>query len=190
MMHQNTPFHDFEEFEAASAGRSRARWLAGLVLFALLLVAAAALGYGFGRGTWTIPSSITEHVPASLASWLPASGATPASAGTPVALKDYAFELVENQAKQGETVLAVRLVHKPTGKPVPDAVVFARRLDMAPSGMPTMTTELEPQPATEPGLHRFKTNLTMAGEWQLSLAAKVQGQTGTVQTKLALKAVP
>ncbi|MDE4915977.1 FixH family protein [Methylobacterium sp. 092160098-2] len=121
---------------------------------------------------------------------MPTPGATPTSAGTPVALKDYAFELTDARAKQGEAVLAVRLVHKPTGKPIPDAVVFAHRLDMAPSGMPTMTTELEPQSATEPGLYRFKTNLTMAGDWRLSLAAKVQGETGTIQSHLDLKAVP
>ncbi|AWN42598.1 FixH family protein [Methylobacterium durans] len=190
MMHQNTPFHDFEEFEAAPDGGGRTRWILAIPLLATMLAAAAGVGYGWGRGTWTIPSSITEHVPASLAGWLPAPGSPPTGAGTPVALKDYAFELTDARAKQGEAVLAVRLVHKPTGKPTPDAVVFAHRLDMAPSGMPTMTTELEPQPATEPGLYRFKTNLTMAGDWQLSLAAKVQGQTGTVQTKLALKAVP
>jgi hypothetical protein len=39
-------------------------------------------------------------------------------------------------------------------------------------------------------VYRFKTDLTMEGSWQLSLAAKVQGETGTVQNKLALKAVP
>lgn len=189
MMHQNTPFRDFEEFETAPRG-GRAIWIVGIALFATMLLAAVALGYGLGRGTWAVPSSITAHVPAAVVGWLPASGAAPASAGTPVALKDYAFELTEAQAKQGEAVLTVRLVHKPTGKPVADAVVFAHRLDMAPAGMPTMTTELEPQPATEPGLYQFATNLTMSGDWQLSLAAKVQGQTGTVQTKLALKAIP
>jgi hypothetical protein len=188
MMHQNTPFRDFEEFETAPGG-GRARWIVGIALFATMLLAAVGLGYGLGRGTWAVPTSITAHVPAALVGWLPASGAAPASAGTPVALKDYAFELTEARVKQGEAVLTVRLVNKSTGKSVADAVVFAHRLDMAPAGMPTMTTELEPQPATEPGLYRFKTDLTMAGDWQLSLAAKVQGQIGTVQTKLALKAI-
>jgi hypothetical protein len=61
---------------------------------------------------------------------------------------------------------------------------------MAPDGMPTMTAPLEPVPATEPGTYRFKTNLMMEGGWQLSLAAKVQGETGTVQNRLVLKAVP
>ncbi len=39
-------------------------------------------------------------------------------------------------------------------------------------------------------MYRFETNLTMKGGWQLSLAAKVPGETGTVQDKLVLKAVP
>jgi len=84
----------------------------------------------------------------------------------------------------------VRLVNKKTGKPVPDAVIVAKRLDMAPDSMPTMTTPLEPLPSTEPGVYRFKTNLTMQGGWQLSLGAKVQGETGTVESKLVLQAKP
>jgi len=183
-MHQNTPFHEFEEFETQPAGGGWMKWVMGLLLLGLTLMAAAGVGYGLGRGTWAIPNSVLEHVPAALGQWLPP------AAEVQTELKDYTFELVRNQAKQGETVLTVRLVHQPTGKPVADAVVFAHRLDMAPAGMPTMTTELEPQPTTEPGLYPFKTNLTMAGDWQLSLAAKVPGETGTVQNQLALKAVP
>lgn len=111
-------------------------------------------------------------------------GAVPARAD----IQEYEFRLVQEQVKQGEdAVLAVRLVHKATGKQVPDAVIFARRMDMAPDGMPTMTAELEPLPATEPGVYRFKTTLAMEGIWQLSLAAKVQGETGTLQNRLVLK---
>jgi hypothetical protein len=32
--------------------------------------------------------------------------------------------------------------------------------------------------------------MTMAGGWQLSLGAKVQGETGTVENKLVLQATP
>ena len=53
-----------------------------------------------------------------------------------------------------------------------------------------MTPRIDQLPSTEPGVYRFKTNLSMAGRWQLSLGAKVQGETGTVQSKLVLKAVP
>lgn len=104
-------------------------------------------------------------------------------------VKDYEFQLVQREIKKGDATIAVRLVNKKTGQPVPDAVIMAKRLDMAPDGMPTMTTALEPLPSTEPGVYRFKTNLTMEGGWQLSLGAKVQGETGTVESKLVLKAL-
>lgn len=188
-MHQHPSFRDFEEFEAAPTG-SPGRWIAYSILFAIALVTAAGAGYGLGRGTLTVPRSVTEHIPAPLLRWLPASSADSVSADTAAVLGNYSFELSDRHAKQGEAVLTVRLVHKPTGKSVSDAVVFARRLDMAPAGMPTMTAELEPQPATERGVYRFKTDLTMAGEWRLSLAAKVQGETGTVRDQLEFKAVP
>ena len=105
-------------------------------------------------------------------------------------IKDYEFQLVDQTVKKGDAIISVRLVHKPDGKPVPDAVIFATRLDMAPDGMQEMATKVTPMPGTEPGTYRFKANLTMAGGWQLSLGAKVQGETGTVENKLVLKATP
>jgi hypothetical protein len=104
-------------------------------------------------------------------------------------IKDYEFQLVDSSAKLGpDRTITVRLVNKATGKPVPDAVIFATRLDMAPDGMPTMATKITPLPSTEPGVYRFKASLTMAGGWQLSLGAKVQGETGTVESKLVIRA--
>ncbi len=105
-------------------------------------------------------------------------------------VKDYEFQLVDKTVKKGDAIISVRLIHKPDGKPVPDAVIFATRLDMAPDGMQEMATKVTPMPGTEPGTYRFKANLTMAGGWQLSLGAKVQGETGTVENKLVLKATP
>ena len=105
-------------------------------------------------------------------------------------IKDYEFQLVDKTIKKGDAIISVRLIHKPDGKPVPDAVIFATRLDMAPDGMQEMATKVTPMPGTEPGTYRFKANLTMAGGWQLSLGAKVQGETGTVENKLVLKATP
>jgi hypothetical protein len=43
-------------------------------------------------------------------------------------------------------------------------------------------------PGNEPGTYRFKANFSMAGRWQLSLGAKVQGETGTVENKLVVTA--
>ena len=103
-------------------------------------------------------------------------------------IKDYEFQLVDKEVKQGDAVIAVKLVHKPSGRSIPDAVIFAKRIDMAPDGMAMMDSPLEPVAATEPGVYRFTTKLTMAGRWELSLGAKVQGETGTVENKLIVTA--
>ena len=105
-------------------------------------------------------------------------------------IKDYEFQLVDQTVKKGDAIISVRLVHKSDGKSVPDAVIFATRLDMAPDGMQEMATKVSPMPSTEPGVYKFKATLSMAGGWQLSLGAKVQGETGTVENKLVLKAMP
>lgn len=105
-------------------------------------------------------------------------------------IQDYEFQLVDKTVKKGDAIIAVRLIHKPDGKPVSDAVIFAKRLDMAPDGMETMKTIIDAMPSTEPGVYRFKAAVTMEGGWQLSLGAKVQGETGTVESKLVLKAMP
>jgi hypothetical protein len=104
-------------------------------------------------------------------------------------VKDFEFQLVQNELKKGDAIVAVRLVNKKTGKAVPDAVIAAKRIDMAPDAMAEMAAPIEQVPSTEPGVYRFKTNLSMEGRWQLSLGAKVQGENGTVQSKLVLKAV-
>jgi hypothetical protein len=105
-------------------------------------------------------------------------------------IKDYEFQLVEKEIHKGDAVLSVRLVHKPDGKPVPDAVIFATRLDMAPDSMAEMQTSIAPTPSTEPGVYRFKVLLTMAGGWRLSLGAKIQGESGTLENQLVLRALP
>jgi hypothetical protein len=105
-------------------------------------------------------------------------------------IKDYEFQLVDKTVKKGDAVISVRLVHKPDGKPVPDAVIFAKRLDMAPDGMEGMQTNIDAMPSTEPGVYRFKTTVTMQGRWQLSLGAKIQGETGSVENKLVITAKP
>ena len=114
------------------------------------------------------------------------SAATLATARADIA--DYEFQLVDAAPKTGEAILSVRLVNKKTGKTVPDAVIIATRIDMAPDGMGSMTASIEAMPSVEPGIYRFKTDLMMAGGWRLSLGAKVQGETGTVESKLVFKA--
>jgi YtkA-like protein len=104
-------------------------------------------------------------------------------------IKDYEFQLVDQTVKAGpDKIVTVRLVNKKTGKPVPDAVIFATRLDMAPDGMQEMVTKVASVPGGEPGTYKFKANFSMEGRWQLSLGAKVQGETGTVESKLVVTA--
>lgn len=106
-------------------------------------------------------------------------------------IKDYKFELVDQSVQSGpDNLIIVRLLNTKTGKPVPDAVIFATRLDMAPDAMQEMVTKVTPMPGTEPGTYRFRASFSMAGRWQLSLGAKVQGETGTVENKLVITAQP
>ncbi len=104
-------------------------------------------------------------------------------------IKDYEFQLVDQTVQAGpDKTITVRLVNKTTGRPVPGAVIFATRLDMAPDGMQEMATKIAPMPGGEPGTYKFKATFGMAGRWQLSLGAKVQGETGTVENKFVITA--
>ena len=101
---------------------------------------------------------------------------------------DYVFEPVKTEIKSSNVAtVAVRLVHKPTGKPVIGAAIVQTRLDMAPDGMADMTTAIAPLPSPEAGVYTFKAPLTMAGRWLLTVSAKVQGEPETVIGKLIFK---
>jgi hypothetical protein len=104
-------------------------------------------------------------------------------------IRDYEFKLVDPTVSVGkDKIVTVQLVNKKTGKPVPDAVIFTTRLDMGPEGMPEMATKIAREPGGEPGSYRFKAAFGMEGKWLLSLGAKVQGETGTVESKLVITA--
>jgi hypothetical protein len=102
---------------------------------------------------------------------------------------DYVFEPVKAEVKKGDdVVVAVRLKHKATGKPVTSAVIVQTRIDMGPDGMGDMASPLTAMPSNEPGVYAFKTELSMAGRWLLSIAAKVQGEPETVVGKITFRA--
>jgi hypothetical protein len=106
-------------------------------------------------------------------------------------IEDYEFQLVQNEIKKGgDAVLAVRLIDKRSGKPVADAVIIAKRVDMAPDGMAEMAEPIEQLTSTERGVYRFKAAVVMPGGWRLLLSAKVQGEAGTVQSELEFRATP
>jgi hypothetical protein len=112
-----------------------------------------------------------------------------AAPGTFAAASDYRFELASARAAgPGKTDVAVRLVRASDGRPVPDAVIFQTRADMAPAGMPTMTGNVAPQAGQQPGTYRFQVDTGMAGGWALTLAAKVQGEPETVRTTVTFSA--
>jgi hypothetical protein len=95
---------------------------------------------------------------------------------------DYSFEPMNVEVKNGAaSQLGVRLVHNPSGKPVEGAVFFRTRLDMAPDGMSEMQAQHAAMPSEEPGVYRFKADLTMAGGWAFRIMAKVPGEKDTVE---------
>ena len=95
---------------------------------------------------------------------------------------DYEFQPVSAEIKSGAaSELAVRLIDKRTGKPVPGAVIFRTQLDMSPDGMDEMHGKHAALPASEPGVYRYQADITMAGDWALKLQAKVPGEPETVE---------
>ena len=102
---------------------------------------------------------------------------------------DYVFEAVTPDVPNGAgSDLRVRLVHRPTGKPVDGALIVKTRLDMAPDNMEAMTAKhAAAEPASEPGVYRFTADLTMEGSWALKLMAKIQGEPETVIATVVFK---
>ena len=104
------------------------------------------------------------------------------------AAKDYRFELVGTPtATGGKSTVQVRLVHLPDQKPVTGAVIFETKADMGPEGMPTMTAPAKLLPETTPGIYRVEIQPDMAGNWGISLAAKVQSEAETVRGSVTAK---
>lgn len=94
---------------------------------------------------------------------------------------DYTFEPVKVDVMNGAgSQLAVRMIHKPTGKPVVGAVLFRTLLDMSPDKMDSMTAKHAAMPTAEPGVYAFKADFTMAGDWAFKIQAKVPGEAETV----------
>jgi hypothetical protein len=101
---------------------------------------------------------------------------------------DYAFEPVSIEVRNApETEIAVRLVHKPTGKLVAGAVITHMTLDMAPAQHP-MATTVVPTRSNEFGVYKFRANFTMAGSWALKLTAELPGENATLEDRVIFRA--
>ncbi|HJU19228.1 MAG TPA: FixH family protein [Stellaceae bacterium] len=106
------------------------------------------------------------------------------------AAEDYRFELVGSPVKSGKiTLIKVRLVHLPDGKPVAGAIIVQSKLDMSPEGMATMTAPAKAVGTPEAGIYQIVAEPAMGGNWALHLSAKVQGEPGTVNGTATL-AIP
>jgi YtkA-like len=54
--------------------------------------------------------------------------------------------------------------------------------------MGEMTAKHAAQPSTEPGVYKFRADLTMAGRWALQLMAKVPGEKETLEATVVFEA--
>ena len=98
------------------------------------------------------------------------------------AASDYRFELDGPPARAGNaTMVRIRLIHVPDGKRIPDAVIFQTRFDMGPDGMGTMAAPAKALPSPDADAYTIEVEPSMGGNWALTLAAKVQGETDTVR---------
>ena len=104
---------------------------------------------------------------------------------------DYVFEAVKNEIKSSNVAtIAVRLVHRPSGRSVRDAVIVQTRIVMAHDGGAEMDSAFLPLASPEPGVYAFLAPLTMAGNWSLSIAAKIPGESETVAGKINFRVTP
>ena len=102
---------------------------------------------------------------------------------------DYVFEPVAVEVRSGSgSELAVRIIHKPSGKPVEGVVLFRTRLDGSPHNMASMTAKHTALPSSEPGVYKFRADFTMAGNWAFKLMAKVPGESETIEGTVIFKA--
>ena len=69
---------------------------------------------------------------------------------------DYVFEPVKTDIKSSNVAtIAVRLLHKPSERPVTDAVIVQMRIGMAHDGGAEMDTAFVPLASPEPGVYAF-----------------------------------
>jgi YtkA-like len=80
-----------------------------------------------------------------------------------------------------------RLIHKPSGTPVAGAHVIETRLVMPHHGSADMISAIAPLPDPEPNVFAFKAPMMMEGDWLLTIAAKIPGQSELVTGTLVFR---
>jgi YtkA-like len=112
-------------------------------------------------------------------------------AGTAAAAPtDFRFEPVTPNVKAGDATIVVQLLDVRAGKPVTGAILILNKVEMVMQGMAPVAVKATPTQVDEHGHYRFEANLGMAGEWRVSLAAKVQGESETVRGTVVIQASP
>lgn len=123
---------------------------------------------------------------------LTVAGCTGASQAPP---ERYAFEAMDRQVRPDrDAEIRVRLINRSDGRPVAGAVIQEPRLGMWPATLhktirPWMSHTVSPAVAEGDGVYRFRADLAMAGNYWLTLAARVPGEAeplrGTVRIRAA-----
>jgi YtkA-like len=109
--------------------------------------------------------------------------------GTAIAApSDFRFEPVTTDLRPGRAEVVVRLLTAGTGKAVADAIIIKNKVEMVMAGMAPMAAKTTPAQSDGNGQYRFTAELSMPGEWQVSLAAKVQGEIVTVRGTVTIAA--
>jgi hypothetical protein len=107
------------------------------------------------------------------------------------AAADYRFELVGQPIQTGaQATVTVRLVRIQTNQPVANAVIYQQRLEMPMQGMAPMSGVVGPAQADGQGNYRFAVQTGMGGDWTLTLAARIQGETEVVRATLRVRSTP
>lgn len=107
----------------------------------------------------------------------------------------YQFELVGPvQSNGGKSIVSMRLIHVADKKPVVGAIIISSRADMGPIGMAAMNAPIKALPVTTPGVYPFEIAngpvWNKPDKWDLTFAAKVQGETATVHGNLVVELKP
>ncbi len=104
--------------------------------------------------------------------------------------KDYRFEAVQPQVMVSPTAtVAVRLIHIPSKKPAPDAIIFQPKMEMPMGNMAPMPTKVAPAAPDGKGVYPFTADISMAGQWTLTVSAKIPGEAATITGTVPFTAV-
>lgn len=107
--------------------------------------------------------------------------------------ESYRFEPVGSpvRTQQGDTQLRVRLVHLPDNRSVTDAEILDQQLGMWMSGYKAatfmMTAPVGPAEPEGNGIYRLHARLPMAGEWRLTLTARVPNEASPVRGTVRIR---